>query len=42
MWGTVGTTHGCNGTVIARFAKNLPPAAMGKTMRVFLYPNRDC
>jgi large subunit ribosomal protein L35Ae len=40
MWGRVVRSHGDNGVVIARFAKNLPPRAMGATLRVMLYPNR--
>ena len=40
MWGRVAKAHGDNGVVIARFAKNLPPRAMGATLRVMLYPNR--
>ena len=40
MWGRIAKPHGSNGTVRARFAKNLPPKAMGATLRVMLYPNR--
>ena len=40
MWGRIARAHGDNGVVIARFAKNLPPRAMGATLRVMLYPNR--
>ncbi len=38
--GRISKSHGANGAVIARFNKNLPPRAMGSTLRVFLYPNR--
>ena len=40
-WGRVINLHGHHGQVRARFAKNLPPAAMGSTVRVMLYPNRS-
>lgn len=40
IWGRVSRSHGSNGVVIARFGRNLPPRAIGSTLRVFLYPNR--
>ncbi|CAD8161226.1 unnamed protein product [Paramecium pentaurelia] len=40
IWGRISKSHGANGVVIARFGRNLPPRAIGSTLRVFLYPNR--
>lgn len=39
-WGKIVKSHGHNGLVRAQFAKNLPPRAMGSTLRVMLFPNR--
>jgi large subunit ribosomal protein L35Ae len=39
MWGRIARPHGTNGAVRAKFAKNLPPQALGAPVRVFLYPS---
>jgi len=39
-WGKVINTHGHQGSVRVAFRKNLPPRAMGSTVRVMLYPNK--
>ena len=40
IWGRISRAHGSNGAVLARFAHNLPPRAMGSTLRVMLFPQR--
>eukprot|EP00808_Paulinella_micropora_P010999 g68827.t1 len=39
IWGRVRRAHGSNGVTICRFRRNLPPKAMGATVRIMMYPS---
>ena len=40
IWGRIASPHGNNGVVKAKFRTNLPPRALGATLRVFMFPSR--
>lgn len=41
IWGKITASHGQCGLVRCHFVKNLPSGAMGNSVRVMLYPNKQ-
>jgi large subunit ribosomal protein L35Ae len=39
IWGRITNYHGSNGVVKAKFSPQLPPSAIAKPVRVFLFPS---